>query len=112
MNRIPPNLLFTEKENGRMLLMDVSDSGNAKNRSVFPEAVTIPFNMPAPQFADKVRTVLQDHGAAARPVLVFTGGGEDYGRIEKVMQSIGMDDFFYLVKESWDMKTIYWIRKE
>jgi len=97
LNRMPPQIFFEEKNDENWLAIDVSKSETSEGRYLIPQAVAIPFADDAEEFVSRIKTAMgRDKSNPLLSVLIFNESGEQYERIEKLIQETGIRNVFYL----------------
>lgn len=97
LNRVPPEVYFREKNNGGVLVVDVSNFGNGKHRSLIPGSILVPFEDEDHGFSQRLKAAIRRQQADFRnTILIFNDRGEDYERIEKQIQDNGIGNIFFL----------------
>ena len=96
LNRIPPRAFYGEKDYEHWIMIDVSGINRSGTRSLLPQSISMPLNGEG-GFIEAFNMILS--GRRESPflyVLVFNENGEQYDRIEKVIQKTGSKNVFYL----------------
>jgi len=97
LNRMPPQVFFEEKNDENWLVIDVSKSESSEGRYLIPHAMAIPFGDDPEQFVSRIKRAIGGHkGNLLLSVLIFNEGGEQYERVEKLIQETGITNVFYL----------------
>ena len=97
LNRVSSNLLFKEKKNENLLLINILNPEDTGKPSIFPKAVPISMEETA-QFCEKIKSTIHNHGTASSPVLISNETGENYDHIDRLLKSAGITPLFYLEK--------------
>lgn len=97
LNKIPPQIFFEEKNDEDWLVINVSKSKNPEALHLIPRAIAIGFADNSEQFLSGIkRAVARRKSNPLLSVLIFNESGEQYERIEKVIQASGIRNVFYL----------------
>lgn len=97
LSRIPPRTFFSEKDYDDWLMIDVSASENPKARSLIPQFISIPYVNNEEKFIALFERILEEHKAnPSRRVVIFNERGEQYDRIERVLQRTEFQNAFFL----------------
>ncbi|MBW2064877.1 MAG: hypothetical protein JRJ03_08075 [Deltaproteobacteria bacterium] len=96
LNRMPPRILFRQKDYDNLLMIDVSPSGISKAGTLFPRSISIPFHSEDKFIAD-FRKAMAEQGRKQFPcILLLNKKGEHYQRIESAVQRAGFKTVFFL----------------
>ena len=97
LKRMPPQVFFEEKNDENWLVIDVSKSESSEGRYLIPQAMAIPFGDDPEQFVSRIKRAMDRHeGNPLLSVLIFDEKGEQYERVEKLIQETGIRNVFYL----------------
>jgi len=97
LNRMPPQVFFEEKNDENWLLIDVSKPKNPESRYLIPQAIAIPFVDDAEQCVSSIKRAMgRDKTNRLLSLLIFDERGEQYERVEKLIEEAGLRSVFYL----------------
>ena len=97
LNRVPPQIFFEEKNYENWVVIDISRSESSEGYYLIPHAIAIPFIDNAGKFVSSIKRVMERHEKT--PFLCFlilNENGEQYEKIEKHIEEVGLRNIFYL----------------
>jgi len=97
LNKMPAQVFFEEKNDENWLVIDVSKPKNQETLYLIPQAISIPFADDARKFVSSIKRVMEKHEKT--PFLCFlilNENGEQYEKIEKLIEEAGLRNVFYL----------------
>lgn len=97
LNRMPSQVFFEEKNDESWIVIDVSKSKNQEALYLIPQAIAIPFIDNTGKFVSSIKKVMERHEKT--PFLCFlilNENGEQYEKIEKLIEEAGLRNVFYL----------------
>ncbi|OEU82878.1 MAG: hypothetical protein BA873_05520 [Desulfobulbaceae bacterium C00003063] len=97
LNRVPPQVFFEEKNDESCTVIDVSKPKNQEALYLIPQAIGIPFADDAGEFVSSIKRVMEKHEKT--PFLFFlilNENGEQYEKIEKLIEEAELRNIFYL----------------
>lgn len=110
-NKISPRIFFQEKDYSNQIVLDVSKEHTQASKKLIPYATHIPFfsysadldlllsaitaeSKYNPDFGDLRASAVNKEGV--KYFLIFNENGDQYEKIEKIMQKKGLENTFYL----------------
>ena len=98
LNRVPPAIFFTEKDYEDWLMIDISTSKDSEARSLVPRSISIPYSNDAEMLISEFQKALAKHKKYKQRIslLIFNEKGEQYNRIEKLVQKTRFRNVFFL----------------
>jgi rhodanese-related sulfurtransferase len=98
LNRMPPRVLFTEKDYENWLIINVSPSPRSRSRSLIPQLISVPYGINEKEFIDALDTMIGQHKTHYRPisVLICSEKGEHYYKVEKTLGKTAFGNAFFL----------------
>lgn len=97
LNRMPPQIFFEEKNDESWILIDVSKPKNQETLSLIPQAIAIPFIDNAGKFVSSIKRVMEKHEKTSfLCFLILNENGEQYEKIERLIEETGLRNVFYL----------------
>ena len=97
LNKMSPQVFFEEKNDENWVVIDISRSKNQEALYLIPQAIAIPFIDNAREFVSSIKRVMEKHEKT--PFLCFlilNENGEQYEKIEKLVEEAGLRNVFYL----------------
>ena len=105
LNRMPPQVFFEEKNYENWVVIDVSKPKNQEALYLIPHTIAIPFIDNAGKFVSSIKRIIEKHEQT--PFLCFlilNENGEQYERIEKLIEETKLRNVFYLKEGLMDYK--------
>lgn len=96
LNQILPSEFFRAKSGDRWIVIDVSAPPISAVRSPVPQSISMPFGDERRFMEAFGRAVERQNEARFLPILIFNEEGDQYDRIEEVIQKTGARHVFYL----------------
>ena len=97
LNKISPHIFFEEKNDTDCLMIDVTETKNPDVQYLIPQAVVIPLADNSQEFILKIREATYRHKKDPfSSVLIFNQSGEQYGKIDSLIQKTELQNVFYL----------------
>jgi rhodanese-related sulfurtransferase len=98
LNRMPPRVLFTEKDYENWLMIEVSPSTRSRSRSLIPRLISVPYGRKEKEFVAALATRIAQHQARYRviSVLICSENGEQYHKVENTLEKTGFGNTFFL----------------
>ena len=97
LNRMPPQIFFEEKNDESWIVIDVSKPKTRETLYLIPQAIAIPFIDNTGKFVSSIKRVMEKHEKTSfLCFLILNENGEQYERIEKLIEEAGLRNIFYL----------------
>lgn len=97
LNKMPAQIFFEEKNDESWVVIDISRSESSESRYLLPQAISIPFANDAGDFVSSIKRVMERHEKNSfLSFLIFNENGEQYEKIEKLIEEAGLRNVFYL----------------
>lgn len=97
LNKITPQIFFTEKDYSNWLLVDGTRFKKAQARYLIPQGFHIPLADGPEQFVSKLKAITYNHtDTPFLSILIFDDNGRSYEEIEKLFQKAEIKNIFYL----------------
>jgi len=97
LNKMPPQIFFEEKNDENWVVIDISRSESSESRYLLPQAISIPFANDAGDFVSSIKRVIERHEKNSfLSFLILNENGEQYEKIEKLIEEAGVRNVFYL----------------
>lgn len=97
LNKILPQAFLIEKDYENWVAIDVSQKGIPEGHYLFPVVTHIPYSNDSGQFISKLKSFVHKHsGDPFLSFLIYDTKGENYEKIEAVLQKTGVRNVFYL----------------
>jgi rhodanese-related sulfurtransferase len=97
LNRISPQAFYQEKNDEEWIIVDASATHTPLSMSLFPHAHHIPFiDHPAPAVSAVKNRAEPGKAGLSYPFLIFNEDGNQYDRMQKIIEKAGILNVFYL----------------
>jgi len=98
LNRMPPRVLFREKDYENWLIINVSPSTRSRSRSLIPQLISVPYGGKEKEFITALNRMIGQHQAHYRciSVLICSENGEQYYKVEKTLRKTAFGNAFFL----------------
>ena len=97
LNKISSQIFFEEKNDENWVVIDVSKSKNQETLYLIPQVIAIPFIDNAGKFVLSIKRVMEKHEKSFfLCFLILNENGEQYEKIEKLIEKAGLRNVFYL----------------
>jgi rhodanese-related sulfurtransferase len=97
LNKMPAQVFFEEKNDENWVVIDVSKPKNPEARYLIPQAMSIPFADDTGDFVSSIKRVIEKHEKNSfLSFLILNENGEQYEKIEKLIEKAGLRNVFYL----------------
>ena len=97
LNKVPPQIFFEEKNDESWVVIDISRSESSESRYLLPQAISIPFANDAGDFVSSIKRVMEKHeNTPFLCFLILNENGEQYEKIEKLIEEAKLRNIFYL----------------
>jgi rhodanese-related sulfurtransferase len=97
LNKISPQIFFTEKDYENWIVIDVSQSEESEAYNLFPHGIHIPYSDEPEQFISKLKDIIGKRtGDPFLSILICDENGEHYEKIEKLIQKASINSVLYL----------------
>jgi rhodanese-related sulfurtransferase len=97
LNKMSPQVFFEEKNDESWIVIDVSKPKNPEARYLIPQAISIPFAQNKGAFVSSIKRVMDGHEkSSSLSLLILNENGEQYEKIEKLIEEAGLRNVFYL----------------
>jgi|GEM_PF-3478703 len=97
LNKVPPHVFFEEKNDTDCLMIDVSETKNSEVQYLIPQALAIPLADNSREFISNIRKATDSpQRTPFSSVVIFNQSGEQYGKVETLIQKTELKNVFYL----------------
>jgi rhodanese-related sulfurtransferase len=95
LNKMPPSVFFTERDAETWRVIDVSSPENREANAIIPQAISVPFSGNETEFISALSKIIATRNNNQNlSFLICNEKGEEYARIEKLIQNAGLYAFF------------------
>ena len=97
LNKVSPQIFFEEKNDESCIVIDVSKLKNQETLYLIPQAIAVPFIDNTKKFVSSIKRVMEKHEKIPfLSFLILNENGEQYEKIEKLIEEAGLRNVFYL----------------
>jgi len=97
LDEIPPRAFVAEKDQGKWILIDISDKITSDTYGTLENAINIPYSKNSKESLTSLETLINKHSKSPETrFLIFDNNGESYHAVKKYLAKTNADSVFFL----------------